>query len=100
MKNLLFVLVLSVCLAGVAFASPFIVTDPVTNVDNCIITVDGVATTLPPVDGTCKFDVGSVSTGEHLVSIVTENIWGQSTSVPFSFTKELPEAVTNIRLEK
>ncbi len=84
--------------ASFASAAPFVNTTPFTTaqVDVCVFTLNtGVAVELPPVnvDATtskCKFDVAAAQNGNNVVTIQYKNIWGQSTAVPFSFTKALP----------
>jgi hypothetical protein len=45
------------------------------------------------------YDVSSVSVGTHSVTVAAKNAWGSSPIVPFTFTKSVPVAPTNIRLE-
>ena len=107
MKKLIGIFTLAVVLsAGVAFATPKVVSDSFTAsmVDNCVIVLDGVSATLAPVStgadqARCEVDVGAVSEGAHIMTMSTENVWGVSEPVPFDFTKRLPPSLSGIRLE-
>ena len=44
------------------------------------------------------YDVSSVSNGTHNMTVKAKNLWGESASVPFSFTKAVPTSPLNIAL--
>lgn len=43
-----------------------------------------------------RYDLSGVALGVHVVGLKAKNIWGESASVPFSFTKALPATPTNV----
>jgi len=91
----IFLLAFCIFMAGSAFAAPYLVCDPQTNVTSYIVTLDGTETEVPAQDlgnGTVRlhFDLASVTEGEHHVEVRAKNIWGVSDPVPFDFTKTLP----------
>ena len=90
-------------IAITAFASPFLVCDPQTNVTHYIITGD-INTTVPAVnlgDGTFRleYDLAGITEGTFNLEVKAKNVWGQSTPVPFDFVKALPAVPVAIRIE-
>ncbi len=45
------------------------------------------------------YDVSMVSNGNHRITVIAKNLWGQSSAVPFDFVKSIPVAVTGLALE-
>ena len=102
MKILAFVF--GLCLvASTVLASPFIICDPQTNVDEYVVVIDGSAEIVSAQDlgdGTVRlhYDLGDIAEGAHQVEIRAKNIWGVSSPVPFEFEKSLPATVTGVEL--
>lgn len=97
-----FILVL--CIFRLAQADPYLICDPATNVTHYVVTLDGDTSTVPAFDlgdGTLmlKYDLAGIPTGPHNVAVKAKNLWGESTSVPFDFTKALPDAAERLRIE-
>ena len=84
--------------AGTAFAAPFVVSDPYTsNVpDGFLVSVDGGAVVeSKAVAAALRYDVGSVSAGEHTLTIrayKNDAVWGRMESDPVNFTFIRPAA--------
>ncbi len=83
-----------------AFASPFVVSDPLTaGVTHCGLYLDSAAKVEVPVAkdannaSICKFDLASVSTGSHSLkatAIIKDPVWGNQESVqtaPLAFVR-------------
>jgi hypothetical protein len=88
------------------FGNPYLVCDTQPNVDHYIVILDGVSEEVPyreiEINGEAKVelkDMAGIAEGNHTVEIYAVNVWGQSSPVPFSFTKELPDTPTNIGLK-
>lgn len=85
--------------------SPFLICDPQTNVTHYVITWLGGETKVVEAydlgDGTVmlRHDLAGVAQGTHSIEVKARNQWGDSDAVPFDFTKELPGALVNIRIE-
>ena len=87
-----------------AFAEPFLVCDPQTNVTHYVITIDSVATEVLAFDlgndtVMLRYDLNGISTGTHNTSVKAKNIWGESVTVPFVFVKAIPAVPEAIRIE-
>jgi len=106
-----FVLFITIILGISTFAAaaPFVSTTPFTStqVTKCVFIMNsGAAVELAPVafdaiKSTCKLDVGPTAiNGNNVVSVQYKNIWGASTTVPFSFTKELPPNPSGMTLSE
>jgi len=109
MKKAFLLMLLIVCSASFVKAAPFVSTTPFTStqVTKCVFIMNsGTAVELAPVSfdatkSTCKLDVGQTAqNGNNVVSVQYKNIWGASTSVPFSFTKELPPNPSGMTLSE
>jgi hypothetical protein len=108
MKTLITIIaVLIMC--GTAAASPFLVCDPydaAVGVDTFVITIDGGTAYTSPAqvmtDGKTRLylDLGSVTSGSHSMTIKARNVWGDSATAPFEFTKSVPSAPVGIGLVK
>lgn len=86
-----------------AFASPFLVCDPQTNVTHYVITGD-INVTVPATDlgdGTVRlqYDLNGITEGTFNIQVKAKNVWGESVIVPFDFVKALPVALEAIRIE-
>lgn len=103
MRILLLVLAL---FSPIAFAAPFVVTNPLdASTVSCGVFLDTAAKVTIPITAVtggniCKFDIGTVSTGSHIIAMsaiaVNDPIWGSqesAKSVPLSFTRPGPPAV-------
>lgn len=106
MKKLLSVLGLVLLFESTVFAAPFVLTasQPSDQVSSYIVTVDSTDYPVPVeklADGTvrCKYDLTStLPSGSHTVTVKSINMWGASSSVPFTFTKAVPPTPTGISL--
>jgi hypothetical protein len=106
MKTLLLTLLVLVCAVS-AHAAPFLVCDPQENVDEYVVTIDGVETVVPYA--TAGFDDGEfavlmdlegIADGDHAVTVKAQNVWGESSTVPFAFLRILPGEPGGIDLHK
>lgn len=86
----------------------FLVCDPVASGEGApvkyVVTVDGTAVDVAPQDlgdGTVRlyYDLGVPSAGNHAISVVAVNNWGNSDPVNFSFAATPPAPPSNLRLE-
>ncbi len=111
MKTILSLLLtlLLFCLVSISYASPYLICDPypttVVQPTYFELTIDGGAAiqSVPQTTADGKrlyYDLASVTTGSHNMTIKACNEWGCSSSVPFSLTKAVPVAPANIKLEK
>ncbi len=106
MKILLLVLALVLAMAGMAFASPFLVCDPQTGVTSYKLTGPAwvPATSAAIADGSIRMDVAAATIGSNALTVAackTDPIWGElcSAAVPFSFTRPAsPTGAANIKL--
>jgi hypothetical protein len=114
-KMVILILMLGLCGISIdVFASPFLVSDKQCKyiaevAENCTASyewsLDG-GTTWVPIDSQnigendirVRHDLASMPDGLNSVQIRGVNIWGESISVPFEFTKAAPEALTGIRI--
>ena len=106
MKRLLLLLAL---LPGYAVAAPFVVGDVVAGVSQCGVVIDGQPKVMvPAVNLMCRFDVGTVSNGQHTVTMtaiaVNDPVWGtqeSAPSAPFVFARPAaPSVPGKLRLEQ
>lgn len=100
MKKIFFLTLVFLIFANVAQAAPFLVCDPQAGVTHYQITGDPYWTGDIPAqaDGSLRTDLATIPTGAHNISVRACNLWGCSSAVPFSFTKELPVAPANTRI--
>jgi len=105
---LLFILFLFCALAmafvKIARAEPYLICDPQLNVSFYVVTIDGNTNTVPAFDlgdGTVRlnYDLAGITEGEHVCSIKAGNVWGESVSVPFVFTRAGPGVPGNVRIQ-
>lgn len=96
-------------ISSLALGAPFVTSDPLSpGVTQCGVFLDAAtkvtipvtAVTSPTAGNICKFDVGSVSVGNHTISLsaitVSDPVWGSQESArssPLAFTRPLPPAV-------
>jgi len=85
---------------ALAFASPFLVCDPQTNVTHYVISGD-INVTVPATDlgdGTVRlqYDLAGITEGTFNLEVKAKNVWGESVAVPFDFVKALPAVPSNI----
>jgi len=83
---------------------PYLVCDPVRFVTHYEVTLDGEVETVPAYDlgdGTVmlRFDLSGIEMGSHHVSVSAMNVWGMSGPATLDFTKALPDAAVNVRIE-
>jgi len=88
---------------SLAFAEPFLVCDPQTNVTHYVITGD-INVTVPATDlgdGTVRlqYDLNGIAEGTVNLELKAKNIWGESVAVPFDFVKALPAVPGGTRIE-
>lgn len=105
----LLLLVLIIALAITVHASPFLVCDPypetatqpewfVTNLDG-----GGDNEQLPqdtPEGKRIHADLQYVTDGQHTMTVKACNVWGCSTSTPFLFTRQIPDGLSGLGLER
>jgi len=94
---------IALLLPVLAFASPFLVCDPQTNVTHYVITGD-INVTVPATDlgdGTVRlqYDLAGITEGTFTIEVKAKNVWGESVTVPFDFVKALPAVPSAIRIE-
>jgi len=99
MKQTFFAVFISLVFAVSAWAGPFLVTNPQENVTSYMVTIDGVTQEEPAFDlgdGTTilHFDLDAVTDGDHNCTVASKNMWGESETLPFQFSKMLPESVS------
>ena len=105
MKKVL--LVAALLLPSLALAAPFVTSDPTTQkVTHCGILLDSgtkvdvPVATVSTTSAICKYDIGAVNVGPHVIKATFVNIdpvWGRSesvTSVPLDFVRP-DNAITN-----
>ena len=98
MKKLLLVMAFML-LASTSFAAPFLVTDPQSGVVGYEITGLGEPVTfVAQADGSLKYDLASVNSGTYTLTVAACNMWGCSSTAPFSFTKQVPSAPAGLRI--
>ena len=85
---------------------PYLTCDDQANTEQFEVTIDGVPTLAPAVDGLggmkhLWFDVSSVTLSAHTAIVRAKNMWGYSSPTdPFEFTKILPGIPSGIGLEE
>ena len=82
-----------------AYAAPFLVCDPQAGVVGYEITGFGepVSFVAQP-DGSLKYDLASVQNGTYTLTVAACNVWGCSSTAPFSFSKQVPSAPAGLRI--
>ena len=97
MKTLLSIAL--ILIATTVFATPFLVSDPQSGVTSYQITGWSETNVVAQADGSLRMDVGSAVQGTtYNLTIAACNVWGCSTTVPFAFGKQLPNAPSQLRL--
>ncbi len=82
-----------------AQAAPFLVTDPQSGVVGYEITGLGEPVTfVAQADGSLKYDLASVNSGTYTLTVAACNMWGCSSTAPFSFSKQIPSAPAGLRI--
>ena len=82
-----------------ANAAPFLVTDPQSGVVGYEITGLGEPVTfVAQPDGSLKYDLASVNSGTYALTVAACNMWGCSSTAPFSFSKQVPSAPAGLRI--
>ena len=85
--------------ATMAFATPFLVSDPQSGVTSYQLTGWSETNVTAQADGSLRMDVGSAVQGTtYNLTVAACNIWGCSTTVPFVLQKQLPSAPSQLRL--
>lgn len=102
--TILWSIVFLACMAGNAYASPFLMCDPQDGVEGYEVEgLDFVAGQSIPAeaDGSIMLDMAPLTeVGLHNITVKACNMWGCSDPSPFSFTRPLsPTMSVNIRLE-
>ena len=78
---------------GWAWGAPFLVCNPQAGVNYYTISGDPfwTANITAQTDGSLKSDVAGIPNGNHVISVVAcSELWGCSTSTPFSFSSAKP----------
>ena len=97
MKTLLSIIF--VLFATVAFATPFLVSDPQSGVTSYQITGWSETNVVAQADGSLRMDVADAVQGTtYNLTIAACNVWGCSTTVPFVLQKQLPVVPSQLRL--
>lgn len=94
--------------AATTFASPYAVTGkfPTASVNTCIFVfnespaIETAPVSINSEESICKYDLVSAKNGNNVISIQYKNIWGVSSTVPFSFAKTLPPTPSDIMLSE
>ena len=82
-----------------AYAAPFLVCDPQAGVVGYEITGLGEPVTfVAQADGSLKYDLASVNNGTYTLTVAACNMWGCSSTAPFSFSKQIPAAPVGLRI--
>ena len=82
-----------------ANAAPFLVTDPQSGVVGYEITGLGEPVSfVAQADGSLKYDLASVPNGTYTLTVAACNMWGCSSTAPFSFSKQVPAAPVGLRI--
>jgi hypothetical protein len=99
MKKLILILAV-LFLATPAFGAPFLVTDPQEGVVGYEITGlnPETVTFVAQPDGSLKYDLSSVNNGTYTLTVAACNVWGCSSTAPFSFSKQVPSAPAGLRI--
>ena len=81
-------------------AAPFLVCDPQSGVVGYEITGlnPETVTFVAQPDGSLKFDLSSVNSGTYTLTVAACNMWGCSSTAPFSFSKQIPSAPAGLRI--
>jgi hypothetical protein len=105
MKRLIVLALIFLLPSTVAFASPFLVSDPpaVNNVDYYVIAGDpfaGFSGNIPDqTNGSLRVDLVGIPVGSHNITVAAcSTLWGCSATTPFQFTKTLPTAPIGLGL--
>jgi hypothetical protein len=100
MKKIIFLVLVSVLIASFVQASPFLISDPSPNTTYFSIVMDGGSPvqSVPSATTALNYDLGTISTGSHNVTVAACNQWGCSSAVPFAFTKSVPVTPTGLKI--
>ena len=103
MKKLFLACLMVICFSTWAFAGPYLVCDPQTNVAEYRVVVDGsgdIVTAHDLGDGTVmlRFDCTGLTEGAHNFEVYSVNIWGESSPTPFDCVKALPSSPGGVGL--
>lgn len=87
-------------LSSAAFAAPFIVCDPQEGVIGYDITglPGGTVSYIAQADGSIKYDLAAVPNDTYTMTVAACNVWGCSSTAPFSFSKQVPSAPAGLRI--
>lgn len=104
MKKLLITLTI-LLFAAPAMASPYLVADPVTNVDGYNLLVNGVEVVVLAeqvgAEVRLHYDLVDIPVGPNEISVSAYNLWGESDPVPFDFVRPADViSPAGIKLEK
>jgi hypothetical protein len=109
MKKFLFCFLMILLFCFSIQAAPFLVSDTYpasTNLDGFKVQIDGGSWVTVPVtvnaDGTkqIKYDMAplNLADGNHTGNVKAYNMWSESATTPFSFSKNVPAAPATLRL--
>lgn len=104
----LFIILAIIFMATTVLGSPYLVCDCQDNVDYYVITIDsGTPIQSPAVETDCtggqkriSLDMAplNLADGQHSLVGKAANVWGESTPVPFDFSKGVPSTQSGIGL--
>jgi hypothetical protein len=98
MKKLILIAAI-LLLSTTAYAAPFLVTDPQSGVVGYEITGLGAPVMfVAQPDGSLKYDLAPVNNGTYTLTVAACNVWGCSSTAPFSFSKQVPSAPAGLRI--
>lgn len=101
MWKILVIVLMAVLLPLSVWASPFLACDPQANTDEFIVNFNGVEETVTYNEQSGVVilkDLAGIADGNHSVTVRAKNIWGESSDIPFAFSKELPGSPSGIAL--
>ena len=108
MKKLIITILVIMLMASTAWASPFLISGCQDYVDQYVlvfdggtpITVDAVVAECTGVQSRLSFDLAPLALvdGTHQVIGTAKNMWEESASTPFDFSKAVPVNLTGIGL--
>ena len=92
----LFVILVVLFWASVAWSAPFLVCDVDENTTSYLVGMNDGAVVETPAP--LHLDLATIPNGDYAVTVRGKNFWGVSPSVPFEFTKALPAIAAGVGL--
>ena len=102
MKILLALIILLV-FPVITQAAPFLICDPQVGINEYVVTYDGIEEIVSYNENHSSGsvilkDLAGITEGNHTIDVKAVNVWGESATVNFPFSKILPTAVTGIAI--